>query len=219
MRAARPFVNPGVTVTIDIGCEPSAEHGPASVPAVDGLTGANHARPVLAQALAACQAGDTLVVTTLDRLARSLSDARDIADELATKGVALNLGGSIHDPADPVGRLLFNVPGMVAEFEPHLIRMRTKEGLAVARAAGTLLGRQPKLPEPGSPPRRAAPHRHQDPGRSRPPLRHRTLHRLPRHHPRRRGQDGAGGRDAVAGPAFGDGNVCSGPLDGPVHWG
>jgi len=110
-----------------------------------GLTGTNRARPGLREALAACRAGDTLVVAKLDRLARSLADARDIADELTAKGVALNLGGSLHDPTDPIGRLLFNVLGMVAEFESDLIRMRTKEGLAVARAAGRLRGRQPKL--------------------------------------------------------------------------
>ena len=110
-----------------------------------GLTGTNRARPGLREALAACRSGDTLVVTKLDRLARSLADARDIADELTAKGVALNLGGSVHDPADPVGRLLFNVLGMVAEFESDLIKMRTREGLAIARAAGKLRGRSPKL--------------------------------------------------------------------------
>jgi DNA invertase Pin-like site-specific DNA recombinase len=110
-----------------------------------GLTGTNRVRPGLREAMAACRTGDTLVVTKLDRLARSLSDARDIADELTVKGVALSLGGSKHDPTDPVGRLLFNVLGMVAEFEADLIRMRTREGMAVARAKGRLKGKQPKL--------------------------------------------------------------------------
>jgi DNA invertase Pin-like site-specific DNA recombinase len=86
-----------------------------------------------------------LVVTKLDRLARSLPDARDIADELTSRQVKLNLGGSIHDPTDPVGRLLFNVLAMVAEFEADLIRMRTREGMTVARARGRLRGKQPKL--------------------------------------------------------------------------
>ncbi|GAA4424064.1 hypothetical protein GCM10023169_20430 [Georgenia halophila] len=85
------------------------------------------------------------MVTKLDRLARSLPDARDIADELTCKGVTLNLGGSLYDPIDPVGRLLFNVLGMVAEFEADLIRMRTREGMAVAKAKGRLRGKQPKL--------------------------------------------------------------------------
>ena len=94
---------------------------------------------------AACRAGDTLVVTKLDRLARSLPDARDIVDELTTRQVKLSLGGSVHDPTDPVGRLLFNVLAMVAEFEADLIRMRTREGMRVAKAKGKLRGRQPKL--------------------------------------------------------------------------
>jgi DNA invertase Pin-like site-specific DNA recombinase len=110
-----------------------------------GFTGRNRERPGLGKALAACREGDTLVVTKLDRLARSLPDARDIADELTAKGVKLNLGGAVYDPNDPVGRLLFNVLGMVAEFESDLLRVRTREGMAVARAKGRLRGKQPKL--------------------------------------------------------------------------
>ena len=81
-----------------------------------GLTGTNRDRPGPRQALAACRAGDTLVVTKLDRLARSLPDARGIVEDLTARQVKLNLGGSVHDPTDPVGRLLFNVLAMVAEF-------------------------------------------------------------------------------------------------------
>lgn len=110
-----------------------------------GLTGRNRERPGLREALAACRSGDTLVVTKLDRLARSVRDARDIADELSAKGIRLNLGGSVHDPTDPIGRLLFNVLAMVAEFEADLISARTKEGMKVARAKGRLRGKQPKL--------------------------------------------------------------------------
>ena len=55
-------------------------------------------------------------MTKLDRLARSLPDARAIADELTARQVRLNLGGSVYDPNDAVGRLLFNVLAMVAEF-------------------------------------------------------------------------------------------------------
>jgi DNA invertase Pin-like site-specific DNA recombinase len=85
------------------------------------------------------------VVTKLDRLARSLPDARDILDELTRRNVKLSLGGSIHDPTDPVGRLLFNVLAMVAEFDADLIRLRTREGMQVAKAKGRLRGKQPKL--------------------------------------------------------------------------
>lgn len=86
-----------------------------------GLTGTNRNRPGLTTAIAACRAGDILVVTKLDRLARSLTDARNIADELTAKGVILSLCGNEHDPNDPVGRLLFNALGMVADFEADLI--------------------------------------------------------------------------------------------------
>jgi DNA invertase Pin-like site-specific DNA recombinase len=110
-----------------------------------GMSGTTRERPGLRSALASVRAGDTLVVTKLDRLARSLRDATDIADELTKKGVALNLGGSVYDPTDPVGRLLFNVLGMVAEFEADLIRARTREGMAIAKAAGKLRGGKPKL--------------------------------------------------------------------------
>jgi len=110
-----------------------------------GITGRNSERPGLKEALAACRSGDTLVVTKLYGLARSVRDAKDIADELSSRQIRLNLGGSIHDPTDPIGRLLFNVLAMVAEFEADLISTHTKEGMKVARAKGRLRGKQPKL--------------------------------------------------------------------------
>lgn len=111
-----------------------------------GLTGTNRDRPGLREALAAAnRPGDQLVVTKLDRLARSVPDARQIVDELQARGVALNLGGSIHDPTDAVGRLLFNALAMVAEFEADLVRTRTVEGMRVARDKGRLKGKPRKL--------------------------------------------------------------------------
>ncbi len=118
---------------------------PARIYVDHGLTGTNRERPGLREAMAACRDGDTLVVTKLDRLARSLPDARDIIDDLTRRQVKLSLGGSLHDPTDPVGRLLFNVLAMVAEFESDLIRLRTREGMKVAKAKGRLRGKQPKL--------------------------------------------------------------------------
>ena len=112
-----------------------------------GLTGTNRARPGLDQALAAVRAGDTLVVPKLDRLARSVPDARDIADSLSARGVKLALGASVYDPADPMGKMFFNILATFAEFEADLIRMRTREGMAIARAKGRLRGKQPKLTE------------------------------------------------------------------------
>ncbi|MBB5061037.1 DNA invertase Pin-like site-specific DNA recombinase [Granulicella aggregans] len=110
-----------------------------------GLTGTNRARPGLNQALAAVRKGDTLVVPKLDRLARSVPDARSIADELAARGVTLALGQSRYDPVDPMGKMFFNILAIFAEFEADLIRLRTREGMKIARAKGGLRGKQPKL--------------------------------------------------------------------------
>jgi DNA invertase Pin-like site-specific DNA recombinase len=110
-----------------------------------GLTGTTRARPGLDQALAAVREGDTLVVPKLDRLARSVPDARQIADALVERGVKLALGTSLYDPADSMGKMFFNILATFAEFEADLIRMRTREGMAIARAKGKLRGKQPKL--------------------------------------------------------------------------
>lgn len=110
-----------------------------------GLSGTKRDRPGLRESLAALREGDTLVVTKLDRLARSVSDAADIAAEIEQRGARLSLGGSAYDSTDPMGKLLFNVLSMVAEFEADLIRQRTREGMAVARSRGRLRGKQPKL--------------------------------------------------------------------------
>lgn len=112
-----------------------------------GFTGTNRARPGLDQALAAVRGGDTLVVPKLDRLARSVPDARAIGDSLAARGVRLQLGSSVYDPTDPMGKLFFNILATFAEFESDLIRLRTREGMAVARAKGKLRGKKPKLSE------------------------------------------------------------------------
>ena len=82
--------------------------------------------------------------------ARCSTDEQDLTvqhEGLASLGVTKldRLGGAVHDPTDPVGRLLFNVLAMVAEFEADLIRLRTREGVKVAKAKGRLRGKQPKL--------------------------------------------------------------------------
>jgi len=90
-----------------LGVQPDRVYG------ITGITGTHRQRPGLREALAACRPGGTLVVTKLDRLARSVPDARDIVDELTARGVRLDRGGSVHDPADPVGELLFTVLSMI----------------------------------------------------------------------------------------------------------
>jgi len=110
-----------------------------------GLTGRNRRRPGLQQALAAVRAGDTLVVPKLDRLARSVPDARAIGDSLSAAGVRLSIGGTVYDPVDPMGKMFFNILATFAEFKVDLLRLRTREGMAIARANGKLKGKQPKL--------------------------------------------------------------------------
>jgi DNA invertase Pin-like site-specific DNA recombinase len=72
-------------------------------------------------------------------------DARDIGDSLADRAVKLSLGETIYDPNDPMGKMFFNILATFAEFEVDLLRMRTREGMAIARARGRLRGKQPKL--------------------------------------------------------------------------
>jgi len=86
-----------------------------------------------------------LVLPKLNCLARSVPDARIIADQLEKKGVKLAVGVSIYDPADPMVKTLVKILATFAEFEADLVRMRTKEDMAVARAKGKLRGKQPKL--------------------------------------------------------------------------
>jgi DNA invertase Pin-like site-specific DNA recombinase len=126
---------------IELGVEPDriyTDHG---------LSGRQRARPGLDQALAAVRAGDTFVVTKLDRLARSVPDAREIATSLQERSVRLALGQAHYDPTDPMGKMFFNILATFAEFESDIIRLRTREGMAVARAKGKLRGKKPKLSE------------------------------------------------------------------------
>ena len=78
-------------------------------------------------------------------MARSVPDARAIADRLQEQGVKLALGRALYDPSDPMGKMFFNILATFAEFEADLIRMRTREGMAMARSKWKLRGKQPKL--------------------------------------------------------------------------
>src|SRR5699024_5116435 len=75
----------------------------------------------------------------------SRPDARAIGDNLAGRGIKLQIGGSVYDPTDPMGKMFFNILTTFAEFESDLIRMRTREEMAIARAKSKLKDRKPKL--------------------------------------------------------------------------
>ncbi len=86
-----------------------------------------------------------MCVAKLDRLGRSVKDLLGIAAELEAKGTKLSIGGSLHDPADPMGKMFFGMLAVMAEFESDLLRMRTRKSMAIAKANGRLKGKQPKL--------------------------------------------------------------------------
>lgn len=74
-----------------------------------------------------------------------MPDARAIADELMKRGLKLQLGSIIHDPTDSMGKMFFNILATLAEFESDIFRLRSREGMAVAREKGKLKGKKPKL--------------------------------------------------------------------------
>ena len=91
------------------------------------------------------QPGDTLVVTRIDRLARSLKDLQDIVHELKAKGVALRATEQPVDTGTAVGKAFLDMLGVFAEFETNLRRERQREGIQAAKARGIYKGRKPSI--------------------------------------------------------------------------
>ena len=105
-------------------------------------------RAELANALDYVREGDTFVVTRLDRLARSMSDLRDIIDRLTDKQVAFKaLQQGAIDTSSSSGRLMLNMLAAFAEFETDLRRERQREGIDKAKAAGVYRGRKKSIDE------------------------------------------------------------------------
>lgn len=110
------------------------------------VSGATSDRAALKRAMASVQAGDVLLVTRLDRLARSTRDLLNILDDVAKRGAGFrSLRDAWADTTTPHGRLMLTVLGGLAEFERELILARTGEGRQRARERGVRLGRKPKL--------------------------------------------------------------------------
>jgi DNA invertase Pin-like site-specific DNA recombinase len=103
-------------------------------------------RTELETLLAFLREGDTLVVTRIDRLARSVKDLQDIVHELRAKGVALRATEQPIDTSTPAGKCFLDMLGVFAEFETALRRERQLEGIAKAKARGIYKGRKPDLP-------------------------------------------------------------------------
>jgi DNA invertase Pin-like site-specific DNA recombinase len=109
-------------------------------------SGAKTDRAQLRRALKEIDDGDTLLVTRLDRLARSTRDLLNTLAQIADKGAGFrSLGDTWADTTTPHGRLMLTVLGGLAEFERELIRARTSEGRERAKARGVHMGRPPKL--------------------------------------------------------------------------
>jgi DNA invertase Pin-like site-specific DNA recombinase len=102
-------------------------------------------RPELEKVRKVMRAGDTLVVTKVDRLARSLLDLITIADELRAAGITLEVLSGTFNRDDPMGEAFFQMTGVFAQLERDMIRVRTMEGLEAARARGRTGGRKAKL--------------------------------------------------------------------------
>ncbi|PZE57499.1 recombinase family protein [Curtobacterium sp. MCLR17_044] len=112
---------------------------------IDRFTGTKSSRPEWDRAKAHLRAGDTLVVTRLDRLGRSTKDLLEISDWLRVQGVDLVVTEQPIDTTTAEGRLFFSIVAAVAEFEHELIVARTRDGLAAARARGRKGGRKKKV--------------------------------------------------------------------------
>ncbi len=109
-------------------------------------SGAKTDRAQLAKVMTVLKAGDVLMVTRLDRLARSTRDLLNVLARLGEIGAAFrSLSDAWADTTTPHGRLMLTVLGGLAEFEREIIKARTTEGRERAKARGQRMGRRPKL--------------------------------------------------------------------------
>ena len=118
------------------GCEPIFQ---------EKRSGTDDKRPVLAECLRYVRTREALVVTRLDRLARSTLHLCQIAVDLHRKQVHLQVLDQHIDTSDATGRLLFNMLGAIAQFETELRAERQMDGIRKARERGVPLGRQKRL--------------------------------------------------------------------------
>lgn len=118
---------------------------------IDKASGKDANRPQLEAAIGYVREGDTLVVHSMDRLARNLDDLRRIVRELTGRGVAVEFvkeSLTFTGEDSPMATLLLSVMGAFAEFERSLIKERQREGIAIAKEKGVYKGRKPaKSPE------------------------------------------------------------------------
>ncbi|MGW4095065.1 recombinase family protein [Nocardia sp. NPDC004750] len=114
----------------------------------DKVSGKDTARPQLGELLEFVREGDTVIVHSMDRLARNLDDLRRLVRTLTGKGVRVEFvkeSLTFTGEDSPMANLLLSVMGAFAEFERALILERQREGIAAAKARGAYTGRKPAL--------------------------------------------------------------------------
>jgi DNA invertase Pin-like site-specific DNA recombinase len=112
---------------------------------VEKITGTKASRPELDLLRQILREGDTVYITRIDRLGRSVRDLLEIVSDFETKGVNLKVLEQNIDTTSSEGRLFFHMVAAFAEFEHSIMVSRTKDGLAAARARGRVGGRKAKL--------------------------------------------------------------------------
>lgn len=123
---------------VAVGCDPNRIYS-------DTISGTNWQRPGLDQALDFARPGDTLVVTRLDRLGRSLAETVNTIADLAERDINVKVLEPALDTSRPADKVVINVMASLAEWERDLLIQRTREGVAHARAQGRVAGPKPKL--------------------------------------------------------------------------
>src|SRR6516225_1807151 len=110
------------------------------------ISGARADRPQLAKLMAVLKAGDTVLVTKIDRLGRSTRELLELIERIGKAGAAFrSLGDPLFDTTSSQGKLMATLLAAIAEFERDLIRERTGDGRKRAMAKGVKFGRKPKL--------------------------------------------------------------------------
>ena len=102
-------------------------------------------RPELDRAIDYARDGDVLIVTKLDRLARSVANLNEVVKRLGAKGATLKVLDSPIDLTSPFGELIFNILGAIAQFEREIMLTRQREGIAAAKSEGKYKGRKPTV--------------------------------------------------------------------------
>jgi DNA invertase Pin-like site-specific DNA recombinase len=136
--------------SFDQNPERQLEQIPADKVFTDKASGKDTKRPELDRALAFVREGDTLVVHSMDRLARNLDDLRLLVQKLTKRGVSVAFvkeGLTFTGEDSPMATLMLSVMGAFAEFERALIRERQREGIALAKQRGAYRGRKQALTE------------------------------------------------------------------------